>query len=333
MPLLKVLWRFDLGNLGVRIFFVISGFLITAILLKEDSTSGSIGLRRFYARRLLRIGPAYYVFLAAMALAGGFAIVEVKPHDFLPPLTYTTNYFATTFVLGHTWSLSVEEQFYLLWPGALFVLGRRRAFTLAAVLIVFAPFARLLCVHYPELFGSPRYAFPAVSDALACGCFLALLRERLQKSRAYRGLLGSRWFVVVPGAIVLAQCAPAAAKDLFLYTLINILIAVSIDRVTRFPSSWSGRVLNAKPMVLVGTLSYSLYLWQQPFLDPASALVFPVNVVALVVIALASYQLVEKPALAWGRKRLPHDSSAVLSAESRVVQGEDARYTVRSGAK
>ena len=136
------------GSLGVQTFFVISGFLITLILLKELNATGTISLGRFYFRRALRIFPAFYVYLAAglaLTLAGVFA---GKPSAFLIAGTYTTNYLGLDSpLLEHTWSLSLEEQFYLLWPAALLLLGTRKGIKLATWLILLSPLSRIVTYY------------------------------------------------------------------------------------------------------------------------------------------------------------------------------------------
>ena len=127
-PWLDPLWRVDTGNLGVRVFFVISGFLITSVLLAEYARSGTIALRRFYVRRAFRIMPVFYVFLAVMAIGGALGLLEAPLSSVLLAGTYTGDYTHLSWSVGHTWSLAVEEQFYLLWPGHIVLLGLRRAF-------------------------------------------------------------------------------------------------------------------------------------------------------------------------------------------------------------
>jgi peptidoglycan/LPS O-acetylase OafA/YrhL len=116
------------GELGVHVFFVISGFLITGLLMEELALSGRISLSRFYLRRTLRIFPAYYAYLAIAFLAAVAGWVQLAPHDLMHGLSYTSNYYPSrSWFLGHTWSLSVEEQFYLLWPALVVLTGPRRA--------------------------------------------------------------------------------------------------------------------------------------------------------------------------------------------------------------
>ena len=167
------------AGLGVNVFFVISGFLITTILLKEKDATGRVSLRRFYLRRSLRIFPAYYVFLIcvfALAFAG---VIALERSDYLYTLSYTFNLkgHQATWWVGHTWSLAVEEQFYLLWP---LCVSRLRTTTLTRLAIGFVaagPVCRALLLFAPVAIADHWYfALPAVGDPIAVGALIALLR-------------------------------------------------------------------------------------------------------------------------------------------------------------
>lgn len=118
----------DYGRLGVTVFFVISGFLITTLLLRERERRGSISLKGFYLRRAVRIFPAFLAFMAFIIVAHEMGWIQLNRYDLVSAFTYTVNYHpGRSWYIGHLWSLSVEEQFYLLWPLALVVLSRTRA--------------------------------------------------------------------------------------------------------------------------------------------------------------------------------------------------------------
>jgi peptidoglycan/LPS O-acetylase OafA/YrhL len=292
------------GLLGVRVFFVISGFLITTLLLGEARRHGTISLPRFYLRRTFRIFPAFYAYLAVVGVLVAVGAVELARHDLLAALTYTMNFhWDRARVLGHLWSLSVEEQFYLLWPAAMLWLRPRRAILAAAVIVALAPVCRLA-----TWFLAPAWrvgiseAVPTVADAIAIGCVLAGLRPWLDRQAGYLRWLRSPGFVVVPVvAVVASQLGDHALIDFaVLQTLTNVAIALIVDRVVRFPDDAVGRLLNARPVAYVGLLSYSLYLWQQLFLNPHSDApwcAFPLNVGLLAVAAPLSYYVVERPCL------------------------------------
>ena len=298
-PWLDPLWRIDTGNLGVRVFFVISGFLITSVLLAEYRRTGTIALRRFYIRRAFRIMPVFYVFLAVMAIAGAFGVVDAPLSSVLLAGAYTGDYTHLSWSVGHTWSLAVEEQFYLLWPGLIALFGLRRAFVGAMAMLLISPTVRTIALvgHWPN---ATRYAFEGVADALATGCLLAYSRSWLWDRPLYRRMLQSKTMYLCP-VIIAAVAAANVRSELFGaiagISLLNIMIAVFMDWCLRDPDTVIGRVLNARPIAFIGVLSYSIYLWQQPFLREHHSLAFPLNVACIGAFALTTYLLVEKPFL------------------------------------
>src|SRR5262249_19081408 len=133
------------GTFGVRVFFVISGYLITQLLLAEQAKTGAISLKGFYLRRAFRIFPASYTYVGLILIFNAVGWVALMPWDPTCALTYTVNYPpARAWPLGHLWSLSVEEQFYLGWPALLLLLGATRAPLLAAAVLAIAPAARVV---------------------------------------------------------------------------------------------------------------------------------------------------------------------------------------------
>ena len=171
------------AEIGVDVFFVISGLLITLLLLRESDRTGSIALGRFFARRALRLVPALAAYLGFVAVLARGGIARVTAVDWLAASTYTINVtslfgHSTAWALGHLWSLAVEEHFYLIWPVALAWLGRRRA--LAALLVVLAasPTARVvLWAGFPRALplGLLKTSTPARLDAIGAGCLLAFI--------------------------------------------------------------------------------------------------------------------------------------------------------------
>jgi peptidoglycan/LPS O-acetylase OafA/YrhL len=299
-PWLGQLWRIDAGNLGVRIFFVISGYLITSLLLTEHARTGTIDLRRFYFRRACRIMPAFYFFLAMMAVAGVLGVVLVSRSALLRAATYTANYLGTGWTLGHCWSLAVEEQFYLLWPSLIVLLGVRRSFVGAGIVLLLSPTFRGIAALTGAWPDNPRYSFECVADALATGCLLAYARPWLWNQSRYRRMLERRAMELWPIAILMVAVASTRWEHFGAVaglTLLNVAIAVWIDWCLRFPESRVGRILNARPIAFVGVLSYSIYLWQQPFLREGHTLRFPLSILCIGALALASFFFVERPML------------------------------------
>ena len=172
------------GSVGVDVFFVISGFLITLLLLREHRRRGRVSLRQFYLRRVLRIFPAYFLFVAAAFAIAWYQSVPIPRQVVTAACTFTTSFLGAPFGPGashhfwntsHLWSLSVEETFYLVWPTVFVLAGRRAGFAACCVYIVAVPLTRwlLLRAHF-----TPSYlAFfaPTRCDTIAFGCCLAVL--------------------------------------------------------------------------------------------------------------------------------------------------------------
>lgn len=297
-----------LGEFGVVVFFVISGFLITGLLLDEVQRYGRIDLGRFYFRRTLRIFPPYYAFLICLLMAGALGSVTLNPSDGLRAATYTSNYdLDRSWYVGHTWSLSVEEQFYLIWPAVLLLARTRRAILIAAAVVLLAPVIRvgewMLLREYGYGVG---HRFETIADAIAIGCVLAGVRPLLHQTAWYPRLLASPAFALVPLAAIAGNLLhdhplPKFAMGM---TLTHVGIALCLDWCVTFHEGRVGRVLNSAPFVYVGMLSYSLYLWQQPFLHrgvESMVTTFPLNITIVMALALMSYYLIERPSLALRR--------------------------------
>jgi peptidoglycan/LPS O-acetylase OafA/YrhL len=294
------------GSLGVRVFFAISGYLITTLLLREKDATGRIDLKSFYLRRSFRILPAYWLFLLAVLVVGAM----VTTGQWLAGFFFLSNYIPVPSFMGHTWSLSVEEQFYLLWPSILMLTGRRGGVAVASVLWIIAPFCRILA-HSSQ---TSESAFQTQCDALMVGCLLALWRAHHDGPFLRR--LGSgvvAWFSaallvvvypVVGGAI--AHRAPSLNFHAVGHSVESVAIASVLLWSIKSPSALVGRLLNSRPLVHVGLISYSLYMWQQPLLLQAlkGASWWQIGVHVLLAFAAGelSYRLVETPMIAWGRR-------------------------------
>jgi peptidoglycan/LPS O-acetylase OafA/YrhL len=303
-------WAEAMGAFGVRIFFVISGFLITKLLLAELRL-GSIQLPRFYLRRTLRIFLPYYAFLVLVLLLQIVGVVpSLTPGDLVHGVTYTINYYPErSWDVGHGWSLSVEEQFYLLWPATLALAGRRRGLWIATGLLVLAPITRIGYSYLaPDLLPYEiGYRFETVYDALAAGCLLAGLSDWLSRQPLYRYWLSSKLFIVVPALVVYAAIIDPTNRAVLLLGIPvqNIGIAACIAWCVARSGSRVGKILNSRLLVGLGLISYSVYLWQQPFTDPYSGspiTQFPLNLGLLAAASLGSYWFVERSAFAWRRE-------------------------------
>lgn len=294
-----------LGGLGVDVFFVISGFLITLLLLRERDRTGSISLRGFYARRALRIVPAYAAYLLFVLALTRLGAVALSPRDWAAALSYTVNFLPDLegrWTIGHLWSLSIEEHFYLVWPPALLWLGRKRGPMALVAAIAAAPALRV--VVFRAGLGA-NAATPARIDTIGMGCLLAfVVTDRRTWPAAARVLRRADAVVVASAIALVASCVWLSSVHRYWLTVERsveaALIAAIVLACAAAPGSRVGRLLNARPVAALGTLSYSLYLWQQPFLDPTMdrpMTRWPGNVALAVLAALGSYYLVERPFL------------------------------------
>lgn len=292
-----------LGTLGVRVFFVISGFLITGLLLKEIEKTSKINLLKFYLRRTLRIFPPFYFYLLVIFVATMLGFFQIAPKYFLLTSAYVTNYFSSSsWILGHSWSLAVEEQFYLIFPGLLLLLGIRKTKFFLIFLVLFGPIIRI--ADY-RIFGSEtdwaNTGFHINMDALATGCLLALFYSRLHQNALYKKFLASKFVFIFPLFILFFNFQ---GDHPHIYAVgisaMNIMIALCIDWAVTNYDSIAGKFLNSAPMTTLGMMSYSIYLWQQPFLNPFDSRILtlmPFSFIWIAIMTLISYFFVEKYSL------------------------------------
>ena len=330
-PAAEVLYN---ARLGVAVFFAISGFLITRILMNEQNRTGTISLKQFYIRRAFRIFPPFYVYLAVVGVLTLAGVFHIPGKMFVAAGTYMWNYLHWTagWELGHFWSLAIEEQFYMFWPLLLLLTGQKRAKTLALAIIICSPFVRVGSYY---LLPSSR---PFISimlhtrlDALMYGCLLALSLNDpwLVKWRQF----AFRTPVLIALGVVVAVVSPnltAMYGGQYLltvgYTIEGICIATILLYSVEHSSSLFGRFLNLPWMVWLGTLSYSLYLWQQILVmreNPASQFP-PLQFVSALVAAMLSYHLVEQPALRLRDRWFPPTSQAKPRVLAKAVAASSA---------
>lgn len=311
------------GGLGVTVFFVLSGFLITYLLARERAQAGAISLKKFYVRRSIRILPVYFLFILLLAILDFSTGLQIGACRYATALTFTKNFGCGGFQEGHLWSISVEEQFYILWPAAFVFLTRKSSLRLAAILIAIALPFRL----YFYLYGPPQLrltSFMTNADALMIGSLLGLmLQEHPARMRALlqeRRVLRRGLAAVLIYALWIAQMkfvlgyltVPLAATLQALAAGYLIASYAVVERGSMY------RFLNLRLVNYIGVISYSIYIWQQPFFDADNPygylsapffLVFPYNLIAALAVAVMSYHLFEAPLLALRMKFRAVDSS------------------------
>ncbi len=305
---------FGNGSLGVTVFFVLSGFLITTLLVKEYGATGRVSIKDFYIRRAFRIWPAFYALLGCVAVLGAFHAIQVTRGELLSSGLYFWNYYpyGKCYFLAHTWSLSVEEQFYVLWPLLLGLAGPRRAVWVAFALIVLEPFIR---VGTYLLVPSMRAHIPIMvhtrADSLMIGSWAALLYRNgrfqgwLQKLFAWRLPLIGGIYVFFIDIFLTGRWGGAYMLPVG-YSVQNVCIALLMLWAIQHPfDNLFGRLLNARVAVHIGHISYSLYLWHVLFLSRENTTVsgtLPWNWILAIGVAELSYWFIEQPFLGLRRR-------------------------------
>ena len=295
-----------LPHFGVRVFFVISGFLITSLILEERASTGEFSLSQFYQRRAWRILPPAYLLLSCLLIANLFHFISISSFDYLRAFTYLMNYGPIpNWFVGHLWSLSVEEQFYLIWPFLLAFLSVRSCRYIAVAFIFISAALRFHMALNPPLdMWRHEYEFQYAGTAIAFGCLLAIDRDWLYSRKWFRAVCASYFTAPAACALLLANSIllrASGALGLCIADIVtNLSILVLVAKFTCWPHGPIAGLLNARPVVFVGTISYSLYLWQQIFANSIPRLYsswFPFNLLMIVLFALGSYYLVEQPSL------------------------------------
>lgn len=310
------------GWLGVDVFFVLSGFLITTLLLREWQATRTISLKDFYVRRMLRLLPAFGAFLAIYLL-----LLLTFPETWLQPgqdiadaflqtlfaITYLQNWLIAagvepTHSFGHIWSLAIEMQFYLVWPPLLLAMlhagmSRRAIFAVTASLAAISATA-MLWSNDPSwqlmYYGTQFRAHQLLIGALAAQLLAAnVITPSIVRTRAYMALLATATLSIT----LLTLVANEHWTLMFLggCQLVAVAAATVILHLTLAPDTSFTRVFAWRPLVYLGRRSYAMYLWHLPVgyslrgldLVPEALLATAITVV----LAEISFRLVERPAL------------------------------------
>jgi peptidoglycan/LPS O-acetylase OafA/YrhL len=311
------------GVLGVDVFFVLSGFLITRLLLEEGDLTGRLSLARFYGRRATRLLPALALFLVGHIVWVVTTDFPITRGDEAKSLLFIVLYLGNwshklgsglLFGLGHLWSLSVEEQFYLVWPCVLLVV-RRRPSLLRAVIALGIVTAIVVRIALWSGEGSWIQIFSrtdARMDALLIGAALALAHASGALARvpiaARRGMAVAGLAWIVGSALVVEPSSSFLFHGGF--TLVALAAAALIAGIVDDPW-WLSGLLSRRGPRLIGRVSYGLYLWhglvlvwvQMEMPGSSDAVVLAVAAVLTALVVGASWLLVERPILDWGHRR------------------------------
>jgi peptidoglycan/LPS O-acetylase OafA/YrhL len=285
-----VTWRVKLwgayeGMVGVDIFFVISGYLITSLLLREEVERGSVSLAAFYARRATRIWPAMLAYIVVVLLLG---LADARDAAIAVSFTCNTSLWACSAAYPHLWSLAVEEQFYLLWPLLLILSGRYRV-----PLVIATIFIAAVCAVTPAL-----QLRGWLNNGLAVYCLSAGVLFALSGKfrRAFDVVRPIPTIVLAIALLVVSSFGIARFGSLRPVGLIILPLLIVAAVLAR-----DGKVI--APLRQIGLISYSLYLWHwlatlpsyaSPWAALASWLALPA--------AILSYRYIEQPLIRLGQR-------------------------------
>ncbi len=323
---LYILDRISDGQLGVTLFFVISGFLITLLLLREHERYDRISISKFYKRRFLRIFPAYYFYLIVMCALYILHSIHFPYFYWIGAFTYTICYFpdiSKAWFLAHTWSLSVEEHFYLLWPIIILLITPKKAYKILIAFIITTPFIRIFIFYITHRTISVESYSITQMGSIGIGCFFAYCVYSSYFNNIKKLFIKHPVIIFISGISVLfvsklihtlnhGILSQIYHNSVLIKHLISIYIIGFYDPVNAFGfsliiagclfshSNILDKILNNKIMVHIGILSYSLYLWQQPFTYRSKFIMqfhWYILLPAIYIVSLCSYNFIEKPIL------------------------------------
>jgi len=295
-------------ELAPDIFFIVSGFLITLILRRQYARDKTVSPLAFYKRRFSRLFPPFAAYVLVIAAMAAMALVHVGWPTWVGTLTYTLNFVPQRdWELGHFWSLSIEEQFYLIWP-VVILASRGSPLRLLIRCLVAMPVLRLFVWGFhPQHLDMIDSWSPTRADCILVGCSLGYLasNERFLRLTAHIHKRGLLFAACAVGVLVLSETLG------WTITAYQVTVGYSVKAFclgallwTCVNSSWGPiyRLLHWRPLVQLGLMSYSIYIWQQPFLNPHSghwACRWPANILLALAAAVISYRFIELPVMRW----------------------------------
>jgi peptidoglycan/LPS O-acetylase OafA/YrhL len=312
----------DFGPLGVGIFFVISGFVICRLLLREEMRTGAVSLKGFYSRRAFRILPPLFLYLTVVFTLISLRLIYDRHLSVFSSLLFLcdTNLTPRSWFVGHTWSLAVEEQFYLLFPTVWLVVPRRWRWW--AGIAVF-----LLCVAWniTGIFAGSNALMlrsaPAGFACISCGVLLALCETRARAfARETPSLIVLLLaFLLLLHPVKLGSWQAAIFDSLVFPPAAGLLLLFSLEK-----GKWFRAFLCSKPMQAVGLTSYGTYLWQELFTASKASYTpsghfISLGLPLLLLIVPISYFLIEKPAMRYGKYLSQRAKEALLSGETVLI--------------
>lgn len=298
---LRVLFT-QIGLLGVQVFFVISGFLITTLLLKEKINTGNISLRNFYFRRALRILPVAILYLFFLIILNNLFHLQIPLKCFLGAVFFLANlsYFQGSWYTAHYWSLSVEEQYYLFFPFLVKKLKLKVAFILIAMLALITFVKETVFLGYYLFPDKPVYNIIWMliyqSDGVLVGSLLSIVWFKNSLPVNFIRKYSIIFSALLPFLVFLFAMNILVFHS-FNSLIVSILIALFIANSIINTESLTFMFLNNKIVSAIGILSYSIYIWQQLFTSTNGRLGaitrLPLNIVLIAGVSYCSYYFFE----------------------------------------
>lgn len=291
------------GNLGVSIFFFISGYVICLRMLSEETARSSFSVPGFFVRRFFRIVPPLLIYAGTVAFLGQLGLIKSSWGDLFGALTFTCNlrFVNCGWFVGHTWSLAFEEQFYLAFPVFCFFACGRVRIKVFAVLFLLCLSAAV--AHYfiklPHAWINPGHYF----SLLCLGVIAGLINRKLLTEFKNRSTL--IFYFSVIWLFLYFQLPPSKFLIAAHLILTPLCIGSIVLSVVARPNAWFATALGIRPMLYLGKISYGVYLWQQLFTaEPSVYFYFDLSAVwyLMFVPIVFSYHFVELPLMAIGRQ-------------------------------
>jgi peptidoglycan/LPS O-acetylase OafA/YrhL len=331
----RQLWT-HLCTLGVDIFFVVSGYIITLRFLEERDKSSTIDLGSFYVRRVFRILPLVCAYLLTLVVLSRFIdLGDIRPSEILGSLFFFRNYQLAAspphgLYTAHFWSLSIEEHFYLIWPAVLMWLGNRRAVWFAAIGAVACAIWRAYNLAHPvvwirQILPNPdQFALQTRTDVrldgLLLGCTVAILLAHPPVRNFISRNFPKETPLLLAVVLGLNVWRTYTQPTLSSYLLISAMLASTLV----IEEGLAHKGLNWRPLIWIGTISYSAYIWQELFLTRPDASTFPLgplcrpplNLICVLAISSASFFFIERPCIALGKRLLARRRERTAAATS-----------------
>jgi peptidoglycan/LPS O-acetylase OafA/YrhL len=298
------------GGFGVEIFFVLSGFLITILILREEEKNDGFSIRIFYLRRALRILPPLTIFLVFLSLLNFVGGIKITGLDISACLFFLRNYFGQSQETEHIWTLSIEEQYYLLFPILITLIksNRIRLTFLVVMVLLLSPWKQY-CYSFPEMnWRRTDLRF----EPLIIGSAFAISRQAVFPKVLTNQFFSSAWAVFLSLFVIAASFAASKSNLVGIQSLRTTATYVSIGLIVNAVSSgkvWLvSPILATNPIIWLGQISYSLYIWQQLFspFDNRTNLSWytfsPQNIFLAFIFGAVSFYLIENPANAFKAK-------------------------------